>query len=208
VTSTWLADTRASYDTVADNYAAQVRDAIAGEPHLRAALMLFAGMVSGPVADVGCGPGYATAHLNGLGVEAFGIDLSPAMVAIARRDHPALRFAVGSMTDLPLAAGSVAGILAWWSLIHVPDESFPLVLGHFRRALRPGGVLLAGYHVGTDSRMKTEGYGGLPMKVHVHRRTPARLATWLRDNGFTVEAETLLHSADRPQAMVFARRQD
>ena len=49
----------------------------------------------GPVADVGCGPGHVTAHLNKLGVDAFGIDLSPAMLDLARRDHPGLRFEVG-----------------------------------------------------------------------------------------------------------------
>lgn len=66
-------------------------------------------MDGGPVADVGCGPGYVTGHLHELGVDAFGIDLSPEMVAIARRDHPDLRLEVGTMTDLDLADESVAG---------------------------------------------------------------------------------------------------
>jgi trans-aconitate methyltransferase len=79
----------------------------------------------GPVAGVGCGPGHVTAHLHELGVDAFGIDLSPVMVEVARRDHPGLRFGVGSMTDLNLADASVAGLLAWWSLIHVPDAAVP-----------------------------------------------------------------------------------
>ncbi|MGW4848298.1 class I SAM-dependent methyltransferase [Nocardia brasiliensis] len=61
----------------------------------------------GPVADVGCGPGEVTAHLHELGVDAFGIDLSPAMIDVARRDHPGLRFEVGSMTELNLPVASV-----------------------------------------------------------------------------------------------------
>jgi len=61
------------------------------------------------VADVGCGPGHVTAHLHELGVDAFGIDLSPEMVAVARREHPAPRFEVGSMTDLDLPAASMPG---------------------------------------------------------------------------------------------------
>lgn len=44
-----------------------------------------------PVADFGCGPGHVTAHLDSLGVSAFGIDLSPRMVEIARRRYPDLR---------------------------------------------------------------------------------------------------------------------
>ncbi|WP_447004831.1 class I SAM-dependent DNA methyltransferase [Saccharothrix isguenensis] len=208
----WLADTRTSYDTVADSYADLLRDGLAGYPHLRSALALFAEVVAaaggGPVADVGCGPGHVTAHLRGLGVDAFGIDLSPGMVGAARRDHPGVRFEVGSMTELDLAEGSVAGLLAWWSLIHVPDDEVPAVFGHFRRALRPGGPLLLGFHVGDESHLKTEGYGGHPMNVHIHRRRPERVSDWLREGGFAVEAQTLLNPDEsRPGAIIFARRQ-
>lgn len=210
--SGWLADTRSSYDTVAVSYADQLREAIAGEPYLRAALALFADMVhaagGGPVADVGCGPGHVTAHLRELGVDAFGIDLSPGMIDVARSDHPGPRFEVGTMTDLPLADASVTALLAFWSLIHVPDDEIPAVLGHFRRVVRPGGPLLLGFHVGDESRLKTQGYGGHPMHVHVHRRQPARLTDWLREAGFTVEAQWLLDlDGSRPSAVLFARRQ-
>src|SRR5689334_22888149 len=126
MTRDWLDDTRASYDADADAYADQVRGLLEGSPVLRAGLAMFAervqGAGGGPVADVGCGPGYVSRHLNDLGVDAFGIDLSPEMVSVARRDHPDLRFEVGTMTDLSLADDSVAGVLAFWSVIHVPDD--------------------------------------------------------------------------------------
>jgi SAM-dependent methyltransferase len=207
----WLEDTRTSYGTVAVSYADYVRDSLDGEPYLRSALALFAdlaGTGGGPVADVVCGPGQVTAVLHELGIDAFGIDLSPAMIDLARRDHPGLRFEVGSMTDLRLADASVAGLLAFWSLIHIPDETVPAVFGHFRRVLRPDGPLLLGFHVGDGSRLKTQGYGGHPMKVWVHRRQPDRVAAWLRDAGFTIEAQMLLHPDDSvPGAILFARRQ-
>jgi SAM-dependent methyltransferase len=207
----WLADTRTSYDTVAVSYADQLRDALDGYPHLRASLALFADLVraagGGPVADIGCGPGYITAHLCGLGLDTFGVDLSPTMVDVARREHPHLRFEVGSMTDLDLADASVAGLLAFWSLIHVPDEAVPGVFAHFRRVLRPGGPLLLGFHEGDVSRLKTEGYGGHPMKVYIHRRSLARVSAWLRDAGFAIEAQTLLDPDEKvPGAVIFARR--
>jgi SAM-dependent methyltransferase len=165
----WLEDTRISYDEVAASYADQLRGALDGMLYVRAGLALFADMVrdggDGPVADLGCGPGHVTAHLRGLGINAFGIDLSPAMIDVARRDYPGLRFEVGSMTDLRLADASLAGLLAFWSLVHIPDDEVPVVFGHFQRILRPGGPLLLGFHVGEGSRLKTEGYGGHPMKV-------------------------------------------
>src|SRR3954468_19430453 len=150
----WLSDTRASYDTDAPGYAEKVRGLLDGKPYLRASLALFAELVhgagGGPVADVGCGPGYVTAHLHDAGVDAFGIDLSREMIAIARRDYPDLRFEVGTMTDLHLADGSVAGIVAFWSVIHVPDHAVPGVFEQFRRVLRSRGPLLLGFHVGDE----------------------------------------------------------
>ncbi|WBB71215.1 class I SAM-dependent methyltransferase [Micromonospora sp. WMMD1128] len=189
----WLDDTRISYDTVAASYAEMLRDALAEEPFQRGVLALFAELVRarghGTVADVGCGPGRLTAHLHGLGLDAFGVDLSPRMIEMARRDHPGLRFEVGTMTRLDLADEALTGLLAWFSLIHVPDGEVPAVLGEFRRVLRPGGVVLLGFHAGDGSRLKTEGYGGHPMRVHVHRRPPERVAAWLDAAGFTVAAE-------------------
>lgn len=201
----WLAHTRTSYDTVAISYGEQLRDRLEGEPHLRALLALFAELAApGPAVDVGCGPGWVTAHLRDVG--AFGIDLSPAMIAYARRAHPGVRFAVGSMTALPLPDASVSGVLAFWSLIHVPDSALPGVLAGFRRVLGPDGVLLAGFHVGTETTLKTSGYGGHPMHVHIHRRTPAAFSAQLRTAGFSIESETLLNPDDHvPGAVVIAR---
>lgn len=196
----WLDDTRTSYDTVAVSYAEKVRHLLDDTPEERAVLALFADLVrargGGPVADVGCGPGRITAHLHQLGLDAFGIDLSPGMLDVARRDHPGLRFEPGSMTDLDLADASLDGLIAWYSLIHVPDAEVPRVLGHFHRVLRPGAPLLLGFHVGDESTLKTEGYGGHPMKVYVHRRRPAQLALLLTEAGFTVESHRTLTSAE------------
>ncbi|MCG5440377.1 class I SAM-dependent DNA methyltransferase [Micromonospora foliorum] len=208
----WLAATRTSYDTVAVSYARLVRDLLAEAPHERAALASFAellrGVGGGPVADVGCGTGRITAHLHTLGVDAFGIDLSPGMIDVARRDHPELRFEVGSMTDLDLADGSVAGLVAWYSLIHIPDDQIHAVFAHFRRVVRPGGPLLLGFHVGDETTLKTEGYGGHPMNVHVHRRQPAQMATWLRQSGFTVDSQTTVTSAEsRLGGIILGRRE-
>jgi len=210
-TDDWQADTRTSYDAVAADYADLVREAIGREHYIRAALSLFAESVrdagGGPVADIGCGPGHVTAHLNALGLDAFGIDLSPGMIDVARRDHPGLRFEVGSMTDLHLADASVAGVVAWQSLIHVPDGEVPRVLGQFHRVVRPGGPLQLLFHVGDVSRLKTEGYGGHPMRVHVHRRRPERVVAWLREAGFEVEAQLLLGLDEgASQVVLFARR--
>src|SRR3954466_14718008 len=206
----WLFDTRSSYDTDASGYAEKVCGLLGGRPYLRSSLALFAellhGAGGGPVADVGCGPGYVTGHLHDAGVDAFGIDLSPEMIAIARRDYPHLRFEVGTMTDLDLADDSVAGIVAFWSVIHVPDQAMPGVFEQFRRVLRPGGPLLVGFHVGDETRHTSEGYTGRPINVDSHHRRPSKIMDWLRDAGFTIEAELVIGpDEDVPEAVIFAR---
>ena len=210
MTDAWLSDTRSSYDTDASGYAEKVRGLLGEMPYLRASLAVFAELVhaagGGPVADVGCGPGYVTGYLHEAGVDAFGIDLSPEMIAIARRDYPDLRFDVGTMTDLDLADDSVAGIVAFWSVIHVPDHAIPGVFEEFRRVLRPSGLLLVGFHVGDESRHSSEGYSGRPINVDSHRRRPGTMTGWLRDAGFTIEAELVIRpDEDVPGAVIFAR---
>ena len=210
MTDAWLSGTRSSYDIDASGYAEKVRGLLDEMPYLRASLTLFAEMVDGagggPVADVGCGPGYVTGFLHDLGVDAFGIDLSPEMIAIARRDHPELRFDVGTMTDLDLEDDTIAGIVAFWSVIHVPDHAVPTVFEQFRRVLRPQGLLLVGFHVGDETRHTSEGYAGRPINVDTHRRRPSTIRGWLRDAGFTIEAELVLRPDDDvPGAVVFAR---
>ena len=206
----WLSDTRSSYDADASGYSDKVRGLLEESPYLRAILALFAELVDGagggPVADIGCGPGYVTAHLRDAGLDVFGIDLSPEMIAIARLDYPDLRFEVGTMTDLQLAEDSVAGIIAFWSVIHVPDDVLPGVFMQFRRVLRSQGLLLVGFHVGDETRHTSEGYTGRPINVDSHHRRPTKVASWLRDAGFTIEAELVMRPDDDvPGAVIFAR---
>ena len=206
----WLSDTRSSYDTDATGYAEKVRGLLGERPYLRSSLALFAELVhgagGGPVADVGCGPGYVTGYLHDAGVDVFGIDLSPEMIAIARRDYPDLRFEVGTMTDLDLADDSVVGIIAFWSVIHVPDHAIPGVFEQFRRVLRPQGLLLVGFHVGDETRHTSKGYTGHPINVDSYHRRPREMMGWLRDAGFRIEAELVIGPDDGVLgAVIFAR---
>lgn len=64
----WLAETEISYDVAANNYAEFVRGSLDGLPMLRSVLAMFAELVrgSGPVLDLGCGPGQVTTVLQEL----------------------------------------------------------------------------------------------------------------------------------------------
>ncbi|MBF6062954.1 methyltransferase domain-containing protein [Nocardia terpenica] len=150
-----LRHTRDAYDGVAELYAAMFENALDDNPYDRAMLAVFAERVrdagNGLVGDLGCGPGRITPHLAALGLNAFGMDLSPEMIRLARAAHPALRFEEGSMERLPLADGELGGILAWYSLIHTPPERVPGILGEFGRVLADGGPLLLGFQAADES---------------------------------------------------------
>ena len=211
---THLAATRAFYDAVAEDYVRVVGDELDRRPLERGLLATFAELVladgGGPVADLGCGPGRLTPHLAGLGLDAFGVDLSPRMVELARSRHPGLRFEVGSLTGLELPDAALAGALAWYSVIHLPADQLPVAFAEIRRVLRPGGWLLLGFKAGAETRTIDHGYGNpdAPL-LDVHWLPPEQVAGLVREAGLEVRAE-VLRAADpderQPQAFLLARR--
>jgi SAM-dependent methyltransferase len=190
----FLRDTRAAYDSVAADYAKRFQAELAAKPMDRALFIAFAELVQaaggGPVADIGCGPGHVAAHLHGLGLAAFGIDLSPEMVALARRSYPGLRFEEGSMTALDLPDGHLSGIVAMYSIIHIPPGLLPDVFAEFHRTLAPGGHLLVAFQAGDERRHVTEAFGH-PVSVDAYRLPPDRVAELLTQAGLVLSAQLL-----------------
>ncbi|MGW0844522.1 class I SAM-dependent methyltransferase [Streptomyces sp. NPDC002787] len=163
-----LTVTSDAYDSVAVLYAELARDALDGQPLDRAVLAAFAELAgttpgAGPVAELGCGPGQTTAHLRDLGLDVYGVDLSPVMIGLARETYPDLRFEVGSMDALDLPDGELGGIVSWYSLIHTPPREVPAYFAEFQRVLAPGGHLLLGF-------FESEGE---PVTEFDHKVTPA-----------------------------------
>lgn len=170
-------DLAASYDTVASQYADAFADELAAKPFDRALLDDFAAAVvaaRGPVLDVGCGAaGHATRYLADRGADVSGADLSPRCVEIASERHRDLRFEVADMRRLPAAAGSLAGIVAFYSVIHLPAAQVPEALAEFRRVLRPGGMLLLAMHGGAGEISDDEFLG---------QPAPFRASLWSMDD--------------------------
>jgi ubiquinone/menaquinone biosynthesis C-methylase UbiE len=213
--------TRRSYDAVAERYAAEIGDELAGKPIDRALLDCLVELCSGhgkPIADVGCGPGHLTAYLAGRGADVLGVDLSEKMIEVAGRRHPALRFQVGSMTALPVPDAAWAGAVCAYSIIHVPADRRPTAYAELARAIVPGGWLLTTFHV-SDLEQRTGDtahfaeWWGFDVDLDFHYLDPDEVANGLVGAGFEVRARMLREPTpdiEHPsrRAYLLARRND
>lgn len=203
-----LERTRIAYDTVAVDYARVLTAGLPSDPTDRLVLARFAAGLRGPVVEVGCGPGRMTGPLSRLGLAVRGIDLSPGMVAQARRRYPDLDFEVGTMTALNLPDHSVAGLVAWYSIIHLPPAELPIAFAEFARVLLPGGRLQLAFQVG-DGPVEIERAYGHDVSATAYRLDPDMIAELLRDVGFIVLVRQVRGALGRlertPQAFVLAR---
>ncbi|MFW6724800.1 class I SAM-dependent methyltransferase [Streptomyces sp. MAR4 CNY-716] len=202
---------RASYDAVAESYLATVGGELAHKPLDRALLaaLLEQAPDGAPVADLGCGPGHVTGWLAERGVRAVGVDLSPGMIALARREHPAAEFREGDLLRLPAADGEFGAAVALYSVIHLEPAELAPAFAEARRVLRPGGRLLVAFHAGTEVR-HLDDWWGHPVDVDFRFLEPSAVAVLLRAAGFDVEA-TLerAHYPEEPEttrAYLLARR--
>jgi ubiquinone/menaquinone biosynthesis C-methylase UbiE len=86
--------------------------------------------------DVACGPGYAAAAAAARDAHAVGVDFSPAMIAIARAEHPSIDFVQADAESLPFLDSSFAAVVSNFG-VHHTDSVAALRQAH--RVLRSGG---------------------------------------------------------------------
>lgn len=174
---------QAAYDLVADDYARLLPDTRAETSLDLAIVDAFVERVrdQGEVLDAGCGAGRMARYLADRGCTVRGVDLSPRMVAGGRRAHPDLDLTVASLADLPFEDGLFAGVMAWYSTIHTPDDELPGVLAELVRVLRPGGHLLVAFQAGEGVVDLAESYGrhGHDVVLERYRRRVGTMADLL-----------------------------
>ena len=142
-----------SYDKIAEEYAVRYNHELEHKPFDRQILKDFSEHVrgTGPVCDLGCGPGQIAQFLTDQGLHVTGVDLSPSMVRLASQLHPNVHFEVGDMRVLKYEDNFMAGITAFYSIIHIERDDLPSVFTEFYRVLKPGGFLLFSIHLGFET---------------------------------------------------------
>ncbi len=144
---------RACYNFVAEEYAREFVDELGKKPLDQEMLQRFANAVrdSGPVWDLGCGPGQTTVYLKDLGVSICGMDLSDEMIKQASKLHPGIPFKQGNMFELNLKDNALAGIVAFYAIVHFSQEEMHQAFLEMQRVLRPGGLILLTFHLGKET---------------------------------------------------------
>lgn len=174
-------DLRDSYDSAADAYAEHLATELVHKPLDRHLLNRFAEDARGRglVADLGCGPGHVARHLQEQGVSVVGIDLSPGMIRVASGLHPKIEFRVGDMTRLDLPDAHLAGIVAFYSIVHFSPDELEAVFRETRRVLMPGGLALISFHLG-DQVVHLEDLFGAPVSLDFRFYDPGIVIEALR----------------------------
>jgi len=200
-----IQDTQTSYDTVAREYAERFKDEMDDKPFDRDCLDRLAREVGelGPVCDLGCGPGQIARYLHRQGVKTLGIDLSPNMIAEAQRLNPEIHFHQGDMLSLPDADNSWGGIAAFYCIIHIPRDQVIDALREMKRVLKPNGVLLVTFHIGTEIEHRDE-FFEKPVNLDFAFYQPTEMENWLIEAGFEWE-ETLVREPN-PEVEVATQR--
>lgn len=210
------ASTRLVFNRTAAIYVERIGTAISPEFETaidRAALDAFANMVlaqgGGPVLDIGCGTGRATAYLAERGLDIAGVDLSSGMLDAARVAHENLSFELGSLTDLPADGDSLVAASCWYSILYTPLPSLGLAWAELARVLRPGGIVIVAFQAGENERIERKDVHGSAADLVIYRHSPDDVAASLEQSGFTVTTRILrepeLQYEDSVQAILLAR---
>lgn len=181
-------DLQAGYDRVAEEYARRIYDELQHKPLDGQLLDRFADAVRdrGLVSDVGCGPGHVARYLHERGVAVCGVDLSAGMIEKARQLNPGIPFEQGDMLALEVEDASWAGVIAFYSILHVPRPEVVAALRELKRALKPGGLLLIAFHIGDEVVHRDEVWDQ-PVSIDFVMFQPEAMARYLRAAGFEIE---------------------
>jgi ubiquinone/menaquinone biosynthesis C-methylase UbiE len=173
------------YDTVAKEYAETFSDEHEKKPKDQEILHRFSQEIGNrrPVWDFGCGPGNTTKYLKNLGIEISGLDLSEKILEQARAIHPEIRFQKGNILGLEFENDSIAGVVAFYAIVHFTEKQVGIAFREVFRVLQPGGIFLFTYHIG-EKTIHLDEFLGKRINIDFMFFTTDFIFSCLKDSGF------------------------
>ncbi len=141
----------------------------------------------GTILDLGCGPGKPiAAYLLAQGLDVCGVDSSPTMISLCRKNFPERQWIVADMRSLDLQR-RFDGVMAWDSFFHLSHDEQRRMFPVFRAHAKPGAPLLF-----TSGPRHGEAIGSFRGEPLYHASlSPNEYRALLAANGFTVAAERM-----------------
>ncbi len=183
-----MLNTESSYDAVAEEYVRRISNELKDKPLDCELLNRFATKTRdvGRVADIGCGPGHIARYLHQRGVRICGIDLSTKMVECARTLNPDIEFFQGNMNRLDVPDGAFAGVVAFYSIIHISRDQVVETIREFKRILLTGGTLLLSFHIG-DGVVHLDEWWGHQVSIDFTFFQPSEIVACIEAAGLKID---------------------
>lgn len=139
------------------------------------------------VLDVGCGTGLPTALQLALGgCDVTGIDISPVLLDLARRNVPRATFLLRDATTIDESLGRFEAVVAFFSLLMLPRAEIVRTLTRLRQVLVRGGWLCVGM---VEADIEDEELSFLGQQIRISGWPRDELRAVVTAAGFTVETE-------------------
>jgi len=199
----------AGYDAIGTGYGAWA-GAIRNDPR-HSMLERFAGFLPerARILELGCGPGVPSTRQLARRFQVTGIDISPEQLELARRNVPEAAFLEADMAELRLAPGSFDGVVALYSILHLPREEHGPLFERIAGWLVPGGFMLVTLGA-VDDPGSIEQWLGVPMFFSSH--DPEANRSLIADAGFDPVVDEVLETPEPSGPVCFhwvlAQRRD
>ena len=137
------------------------------------------------VLELGCADGIPTALVLSQQFNYLGVDLSPVQIELARANVPDARFDTADMANLSIPDFSYDGVIALYSIIHLPLEEQPVLFKAVYNWLKPEGYFLCivGAKAWTGTDVNWNQLGASMYWSHTDANT---YKSWFNETGFTI----------------------
>lgn len=176
------------YDKTAKNYADKFIDELSKKHFDRILLKSFASenLNKGKLIDLGCGPGQTTKYLSDCGMtDLIGVDISPAMVAVAKNINPLINFEEADILSLQYADKIFGSAIAFYSIVHFDYVQVKTAFKEIKRVLTDNGQFLFSFHIG-DNIVHLDDFLDQQVKINFYFFETNKILDLLTETGFEI----------------------
>ena len=175
-----------SYDRLAPAYA----ESRVGETHPELEWLVSRLDDGSSVLDIGCGAGVPITRLLAETFVVTGVDVSKAMIRLARANVPRASFLHSDITSVEFDHSTFDAAVAFFSLFHIPREDQPRLFRRIRDWLKPGGYLMCTLSLDSETGYTEDGFFG--EKMYWSNYGLSEYEEMLTGIGFTMQRTTII----------------